>query len=92
MQTFSEQPSRQTRLPPPPPHPKTASHMPVSFKTSISFEIFTIRPQICTRVPIPFLKDADFLDDFSVNATNPDVFKISFSMFFCSGFSRQYFY
>ena len=30
----------------------------------------------------PFLQDADFLDDFSVNARNADIFKISFSMFF----------
>ena len=41
----------------------------------------------------PFLKDADFLDDFSINARNADIFKISLSMFFfCSSFSRQYFY
>ena len=30
----------------------------------------------------PFLKDADFLDDFSINARNADIFKISLCMFF----------
>ena len=29
----------------------------------------------------PFHKNADFLDDFSVNARNADIFKLDFSMF-----------
>ena len=41
-----------------------------------SFEVFTIRPHICSLrgSRSPFNKDADFLDDFSVNAKNADIF------------------
>ena len=83
MQAFSKQPSGQT-FPPPKKKGKSYASAISCFKTSISFEIFTIRPHICSLggSRSPFHKDADFLDDFSVNAKNADIFKISFSMLF----------
>ena len=45
-------------------------------RTRLSFEI--LRSVHRT----PFHKNADFLDDFSVNARNVDIFKLVFSMFF----------
>ena len=89
MQTFSEQPSGQT-FP-----PKTASHMPVPFLVLKQTYLLKFVRSVHTYVRgsrSPFLKDAAFLDDFSVNARNADIFKIRFSMFFYSSFSRQYFY
>ena len=51
-------------------------------QTCISFEILTSL-HICLRgFRTPFHKNADFLDDFSVNARNEDILKINFSMFF----------
>ena len=89
MQTFSEQPSGQT-------FPrKTASHMPVPFLVLKQTYLLKFLRSVHTYVRgsrSPFLKDAAFLDDFSVNARNADIFKIRFSMFFYSSFSRQYFY
>ena len=79
MQTFSEQPSGQT-------FPrKTASHMPVPFLVLKQTYLLKFLRSVHTYVRgsrSPFLKDAAFLDDFSVNARNVDIFKISFSMFF----------
>ena len=56
---------------------RTASRMPVPYLfLKQSFEIFAIRPHICSLrgSRSPFNKDADFLDDFSVNAKNADIF------------------
>ena len=81
------------KLPPPP--PRTASRMPVSYLVLKQAYLLKFLRSVHTHVRgsrSPFLKDADFLDDFSVNARNADIFKISFSMFFYSSFSRQYFY
>ena len=79
MQTFSEKPSGQT-------FPrKTASHMPVPFLVLKQTYLLKFLRSVHTYVrgcQSPFLKDAAFLDDFSVNARNVDIFKISFSMFF----------
>ena len=79
MQTFSEQPSGQT-FP-----QKTASHMPVPYLVLKQANLLKFLRSVHTYVRAsrsPFLKDADFLDDFSVNARNADIFKISFSMSF----------
>ena len=79
MQTFSKQPNGQT-FP-----QKTASHMPVLFLVlKQTYRLKFVR-SVHTYVRgsrSPFLKDAAFLDDFSFNAMNVDIFKISFSMFF----------
>ena len=56
---------------------RTASRMPVPYLfLKQSFEIFTIRPHICSLrgSRSPFNKDADFLDHFNVNAKNADIF------------------
>ena len=79
MQTFSKQPSGQT-FP-----KKTASHMPVPFLVLKQAYLLKFLRSVHTYVRgsrSPFLKDADFLDDFSVNARNQDIFKISFRTFF----------
>ena len=79
MQTFSEQPSGQT-FP-----QKTASHMPVPFLVLKQAYLLKFLRFVHTYVRgsrSPFLKGADFLDDFSVNARNADICKITFSMFF----------
>ena len=89
MQTFSKQLSGQT-FP-----QKTASHMQVPFLVLKQTYLLKFVRSVHTYVRgsrSPFLKDATFLDDFSVNARNVDIFKISFSMFFYSSFSTQYFY
>ena len=64
---------------------KTASHMPVPFLVLKQAYLLKFLRSVHTYVRgsrSPFLKGADFPDDFSVNARNADVFKISFSMFF----------
>ena len=74
---------------------KTASRMPVPFLVLKQTYLLKFVRSVHTYVRgsrSPFLKDAAFLDDFSVNARNVDIFKISFSMFFYSSFSTQYFY
>ena len=45
---------------------------------------FLIHPHICSLrgSRSPFLKDAEFLDDFSVNAKNADHFKLVLARFF----------
>ena len=61
---------------PPPQNGKSYVSAISCFKTSISFEIFAICPHICSLWGSwsPFHKEADFLDDFSVNAKNADIF------------------
>ena len=84
MQTFSEQPSGQT-FP-----QKTASHTPVPDLVSKQAYLLKFLRSVHTHVRgfrSPFLKDPEFLDDFSVNARNADIFKISSSMFFYSSFT-----
>ena len=79
MQTFSEQPSGQT-FP-----PKTASHTPVPYLVLKQAYLLKFLRSVHTYVRVsrsPFLKDADFLDHFSVNARNADIFKIRFKIFF----------
>ena len=60
MQTFYEQPSRQT-FP-----KKMASSVPVSY-LGLKDAYFKTCPHMCKRVQNPFHKNADFVDDFSVN-------------------------
>ena len=51
-------------------------------ETCISFEILTSL-HICLRGSrTPFHKNADFLDDFSVNARNEDILKLTLVCFF----------
>jgi len=50
-------------------------------RTRISFEILRSVHTCVRGSRIPFHKNADFLDDFSVNARNVDIFKLVFSMF-----------
>ena len=79
MQVFSKQPSGQT-FP-----QKTASRMSVPYLVLKQAHLLKFLRSVHTYVRgtrSPFLKDAAFLDDFSVNARNVDIFKISFSMFF----------
>ena len=61
---------------PPPQNGKSYVSAISCFKTSTSFEIFTRRPHICSLwgSRSPFHKDANFLDDFSINAKNADIF------------------
>ena len=47
-------------------------------RTRISFEILKSVHTCVRGSRTPFHKNADFLDDFSVNARNADIFKISF--------------
>ena len=71
MQTFSEQPSGQT-FP-----QKTASHMPVPYLVLKQAYLLKFLRSVHTPVRgsrSPFLKDTNFLDDFSVNARNADIF------------------
>ena len=72
MQTFSEQPSGQTF-----PNNGESYASAISWlETCISFEILTSL-HICLRGSrTPFHKNADFLDDFSVNARNEDILKL----------------
>ena len=50
-------------------------------RTRISFEILRSVHTCVRGYRTPFHKDADFLDDFSVNARNADIFELVFSMF-----------
>ena len=78
MQTFSEQPSGQTF-----PNNGESYASAISWlETCISFEILTSL-HICLRGSrTPFHKNADFLDDFSVNARNEDILKLTLVCFF----------
>ena len=73
MQAFSKQPSGQT---PPPPPRKTASRMPVPYLVLEQAPLLKFLRSICSLrgSRSPFHKDAEFLDDFSVNARNADIF------------------
>ena len=51
-------------------------------KTRISFEILRSVHTCVRGSRTPFHKNADFLDDFSVNARNADILKLVLSMFF----------
>ena len=87
---FSGQPSGQSF-----PQKTASHHMPVPYLVLKQAYLLKFVRSVHKHVRgsrSPFLKDANFLDDFSVNARNADIFKISFSMFFYSRFSRQYFY
>ena len=71
MQAFSKQPSGHTFL------PKTASRMPVPYLVLKQAYLLKFLRSVHTHVQgsrFPFHKDADFLDDFSVNAKNADIF------------------
>ena len=50
-------------------------------RTRTSFEILRSDHTCVRGSRAPFHKNADFLDDFSVNAKNADIFKLVFSMF-----------
>ena len=50
-------------------------------RTRISFEILRSVHTCIRGSRTPFHKNAEFLDDFSVNARNVDIFKLVFSMF-----------
>ena len=50
-------------------------------RTRISFEILRSVHTCVRGSRTPFHKDADFLDDFSANARNADIFELVFSMF-----------
>ena len=73
MQTFSEQPSKQT-------FPKKNGESYASaiswLKPRISFEILRSVHACVRGSRTPFHKNADFLDDFKVNAWNADIFKL----------------
>ena len=71
MQAFSKQPSGQTFL------PKTASRMSVPdlvLKQAHLLEFLRSNHTHVRGSRSPFHKDAEFLDDFSVNAKNADIF------------------
>ena len=72
MQAFSKQPSGQT----PPPLRKTASRMPVPYLVLEQAPLLKFLRSICSLrgSRSPFHKDAEFLDDFSVNARIADIF------------------
>ena len=86
--TFSEQPSGQTF-----PNNGESYASAISWlETCISFEILTSL-HICLRGSrTPFHKNADFLDDFSVNARNEDMLNLTLVCFFQGSFSGQYFH
>ena len=77
MQTFPEQPSGQTF-----PKERRVLCRAISWlRTRISFEILRSVHTCVRGSRTPFHKNADFLDDFSVNARNADIFKLVFGMF-----------
>ena len=72
MQTFSQQPSGQTF-----PNNCESYASAISWlETCISFEILTSLHTCLRGSRTPFHKNADFLDDFSVNARNEDILKL----------------
>ena len=78
MQTFSEQPSGQTF-----PNNGESYASAISWlETCISFEILTSLHTCLRGSRTPFHKNADFLDDFSVNARNEDILKLTLVCFF----------
>ena len=50
-------------------------------RTRISFEILRSVHTCVRGSRAPFHKNVDFLDDFSVNARNADIFYLVFSLF-----------
>ena len=61
-------------------------------ETCISFEILRSLHTCVRGSRTPFHKNADFLDDFSVNARNENILNLVLVCFFKSSFSGQYFY
>ena len=61
-------------------------------KTCISFEILKSVHTCLWGTRTPFHKNADFLEDFSVNARDEDILKLVLVCFFLGSFSGQYFY
>ena len=72
MQTFSEQPSGETF-----PNNGESYASAISWlETCISFEILKSLHTCLRGSRTPFHKNADFLDDFSVNARDEDILKL----------------
>ena len=77
MQTFSEQPSKLSRN-----NGESYASAISWLETCISFEILTSLHTCLRGSRTPFHKNADFLDDFSVNARNKEILKLILACFF----------
>ena len=85
MQTFSEQPSGQTF-----PNNGESYASAISWlETCISFEILTSLHTCLRGSRTPFHKNADFLDDFSVNARNEDILRLDKSTINVVAFKQE---